>query len=217
MKKAVLFDMDGTLIDSSGDIYVHLNATLKKFGYNTITREEVKRFVGNGAAKLVERALKGAPCDNFDEVLKTYNDAYNFCDGSNTSVYSGMSVLVRKLKAEGYKTAVVSNKPQAGANEVVKTFFPEAEFDYVFGQREGIKVKPDRACVDYTLERLGVTTDEAVFVGDSDTDYLTMKNSCVDGVCVLWGYRCRDELSAMGAHVFASTAEELYDEIKKFG
>ncbi len=216
MKKAVLFDMDGTLIDASGDILIYINAALEKFGYAKITLPEVRRFVGNGAAKLVERALKGASCDNFAELLKTYNDGYNFCDGSHTKVYEGMSELVIKLKKEGYKTAVVSNKPQDGATEVVKRFFPEAKFDYVFGQREGVKTKPDRGCVDFTLSELGVTTDEAVFVGDSDTDFMTMKNAEISGVCVLWGYRTEEELRALGATEFARTADELYEKIKKF-
>lgn len=216
MKKAILFDMDGTLVDTSLDILENLNATLTKFGYAEITCEEVCRFVGNGARKLVERALKGAPCDNFEEVLKTYNYAYNFCDGHNTKIYAGMSELVKRVKRDGYKTAVVSNKPQDGTDEVVKKFFPDADFDYVFGQREGIKTKPDRACVDYTLKMLGVTTDEAIFVGDSDTDFLTMKNSQIDGICVLWGYRSREELVALGATDFASDADELYRKIKKF-
>ena len=217
MKKAVLFDMDGTLIDASGDIFIYINAALEKFGYEKITLQEVRRFVGNGAAKLVERALKGAPCENFGELLKTYNDGYNFCDGSHTKVYEGMSELVIKLKKEGYKTAVVSNKPQDGATEVVKRFFPDAKFDYVFGQREGVKTKPDRDCVDFTLAQLGVTANEAVFVGDSDTDFLTMKNAQTDGVCVLWGYRTEEELRALGATVFARSADELYNKIKQFG
>ena len=209
--------MDGTLIDASADITYYINAALKKFGYAEITHDEVKRFVGNGAAKLVSRALKGAPCDDFDELLKTYNDGYNFCDGSRTKIYDGMDELVVRLKEEGYKTAVVSNKPQDGATEVVKRFFPAAKFDYVFGQREGVKTKPDRGCVDYTLAQLGVKTEEAIFVGDSDTDFLTMKNAEIDGICVLWGYRTKEELSALGATEFAATERELYDKIKKFG
>ena len=218
MKKAILFDMDGTLIDASADILVYLNATLKKYGYAEITLAEARRFVGNGAKKLVERALKGKPCDEatFSKMVAEYNNGYNFCDGSRTTVYDGMSELASKLKKEGYKIAVVSNKPQDGATEVVKRFFPSVGFDFVCGQRDGMKTKPDRECVDFTLKQLGVTTDEAIFVGDSDTDFMTMKNACVDGVCVLWGYRSREELSALGATVFASTARELYEKIKAF-
>ena len=214
MKKAVLFDMDGTLIDASGDILIYINAALEKFGYAKITLPEVRRFVGNGAAKLVERALKGAPCDNFAELLKTYNDGYNFCDGSHTKVYEGMSELVIKLKKEGYKTAVVSNKPQDGATEVVKRFFPEAKFDYVFGQRDGVKTKPDKQPVEITLNALGVKKDDAVYVGDSEVDVLTARNSGVDGITVLWGYRDKELLLENGAKTLVSTAEELYKTIK---
>ena len=121
MKKAVLFDMDGTLIDASRDILVYLNATLKKYGYAEITLAEARRFVGNGARKLVERAIKGEPCEEsvLAGMIKDYNNGYNFCDGSRTVVYDGMAELAAKLKKEGYKTAVVSNKPQDGATEEI--------------------------------------------------------------------------------------------------
>lgn len=218
MKKAVLFDMDGTLIDASRDILVYLNATLTKYGYAEITLPEARRFVGNGARKLVERAIKGKPCDETTllKMVADYNNGYNFCDGSRTLVYDGMAELAARLKKEGYKIAVVSNKPQDGATEVVKRFFPTVGFDFVCGQREGMKTKPDRECVDFTLKELGVTTEEAIFVGDSDTDFMTMKNACVDGICVLWGYRSKEELTAIGATTFASTACELYEKIKAF-
>lgn len=208
--------MDGTLIDASPDINHYLNLTLKKFGYAEITLAETRRFVGNGAAKLVERALKGKPCAEaeFCAIVKDYNDGYNFCDGSRTKVFGGMAELVARLNAEGFKTAVVSNKAQDGAEEVVKKFFPAVGFDYVCGLRDGAKPKPDRSCVDLTLSALGVSVGDAALIGDSDTDYLTMKNAGIDGVCVLWGYRTREELSALGATTFAKNPEELYEKIK---
>ena len=183
--------MDGTLIDASRDILVYLNETLTKYGYSEITLPEARRFVGNGARKLVERAIKGKPCDEATllKMVADYNNGYNFCDGSRTLVYDGMAELAAELKKEGYKIAVVSNKPQDGATEVVRRFFPK---------------------------ELGVTTEEAIFVGDSDTDFMTMKNACVDGICVLWGYRSKEELTTIGATTFASTACELYEKIKAF-
>ena len=127
-----------------------------------------------------------------------------------------MKDLLKKLKSEGYLLAVISNKPQAGTIEVCKTFFADIEFDYLFGQRDGVKVKPDRECVDITLNALGITADEAVFVGDSDVDAMTAINAGVDGVCVLWGYRPKQLLIDVGATVFAETADELYNKIKAF-
>ncbi|MBE5742459.1 MAG: HAD family hydrolase [Clostridiales bacterium] len=214
MKKAVLFDMDGTLTNTSVDIWENVNLTLKKFGYPEITLEEAIAFVGNGAVRLIQRSLKGQNPDNLQEIVDFYNNSYNFCGSPKTFVYDGLIDLLKKLKSEGYKLAVISNKPQAGTDEVCKKFFAEIEFDYIFGQREGIKVKPDRACVDYTLNALGVTGDEAIFVGDSDVDTKTAINAGVDGICVLWGYRSKQTLIEVGATEFVATADELYKKIK---
>ena len=214
MKKAVLFDLDGTLTNTSVDIWENVNLTMRKFGYPEIALEEAKLFVGNGAVKLIERSLKGAKCDNLKEVVDFYNNAYNFCGSPKTFVYEGMLDLLKRLKKEGYILAVISNKPQDGTTEVCKTFFSEVKFDCIFGQREGIKVKPDRECVDMTLKELGITGEEAVFVGDSDVDAMTAINAGVDGICVLWGYRPKERLVEVGAKVFAETADELYQKIK---
>ena len=214
MKKAVLFDLDGTLTNTSIDICDNVNLTLRKFGYPEITLEEAMLFVGYGAKRLIESSLKGAKCDNLGEVVAYYNNAYNFCGSPKTFVYEGMIDLLKKLQSEGYKLAIISNKPQDGTTEVCKTFFREIKFDVVFGQREGIKTKPDRACVDMTLRELGITASEAVFIGDSDVDAMTAINAEVDGICVLWGYRPKERLLAVGATVFAETAEELYQKIK---
>ena len=216
MKKAILFDLDGTLTNTSIDIWENVNLTMREFGYPEITVEEAKLFVGNGAVKLIERALKGAPCQDLKKVVDFYNNAYNFCGSPKTFVYDGMLELLKKLKSEGYLLAVISNKPQDGTTEVCKTFFFDVEFDCVFGQREGIKVKPDRACVDVVLKELGITSEEAIFVGDSDVDAMTAINAGVDGVCVLWGYRPKELLIQVGAKTFANTADELYQLIKAF-
>ena len=214
MKKAILFDLDGTLTNTSVDIWENVNLTMRKFGYPEITLEEAKLFVGNGAVKLIERSLKGAKCDNLKEVVDFYNNAYNFCGSPKTFVYEGMLDLLKRLKKEGYILAVISNKPQDGTTEVCKTFFSEVKFDCIFGQREGIKVKPDRECVDMTLKELGITGEEAIFVGDSDVDAMTAINAGVDGICVLWGYRPKERLVEVGAKVFAETTDELYQKIK---
>ena len=214
MKKAVLFDLDGTLTNTSLDICDNVNLTMRKFGYPEITVEEAKAFVGDGAVKLIERAIKGKPCDNLKEVVEFYNNSYNYCGSPKTFVYDGMLDLLKRLKGEGYLLAIISNKPQAGTTEVCSTFFSEVEFDYVFGQREGIKVKPDRACVDITLNALGVSASDAIFVGDSDTDAKTAINAEIDLISVLWGYRKREVIEGLGVTNFASTANELYAKIK---
>ena len=213
MKKLVLFDLDGTLTNTSYDIADSVNKTLRQFGYPEITLEEAIKFVGNGARKLIERSLKGAPCDNFDEVLDRYNEIYNYCGSPKTYVYDGMKDVMKRLVDAGFMLAIISNKPQAGTDEVVKTFFSDIPLSYVFGQREGIKTKPDRACVDFVLKELKISGKDAVFVGDSDVDAMTAINAGIDGVCVLWGYRPKEILEEVGAKTFVSTPEELYEKI----
>ncbi len=213
MKELVIFDLDGTLTDTSQDICDNLNLALKKFGYKEITLEETERFIGNGAKKLVERAIKGEKPNNFDDILEYYNLKYNYCGSPKTHVYKGMKELIKKLKKSGYKCAVLSNKPQEGTSEVCKKFFPDIDFDCVFGQREGVKVKPDGECVEVILRETGVQAENAVFVGDSNVDALTYINAGIDGISVLWGYRKKEELKEVGATRFAKTADELYDII----
>lgn len=216
MKKCVIFDLDGTITNTVPDIEDNVNKTMRKFGYPEITADEARRFVGNGARVLIERSLKGAMPDNFDEIVKFYNDSYNFCGSPKTRVYDGMTELPKRLKKEGYLTAVVSNKPQDGTTEVIRKFFGEGVFDYVYGQRDGVKTKPDKEPVEIVLKALNVEKRDAVYVGDSEVDTLTAHNSGLFGINVLWGFREKELLVKNGATVFASTADELYEIIKNY-
>ena len=119
MKKLVIFDLDGTLTNTVPDIEDNVNKTMRKFGYPEITADEARRFVGNGAKILIERSLKGAAPENFDEIVAFYNDSYNFCGSPKTCVYDGMSELLKELKADGYLLAVVSNKPFTGREKAL--------------------------------------------------------------------------------------------------
>ena len=160
MKKLVIFDLDGTLTNTVPDIEDNVNKTMRKFGYPEITADEARRFVGNGAKILIERSLKGAAPENFDEIVAFYNDSYNFCGSPKTCVYDGMSELLKELKADGYLLAVVSNKPQDGTTEVIRKFFGDGLFDYVYGQREGVKTKPSKEPVEIVLKALSVEKRE---------------------------------------------------------
>ncbi len=209
MKKLVIFDLDGTLTDTSVDIMDNLNLTLEKFGFPTITLKETVEFVGNGARKLVERALKGKKPENFEEILAYYNKSYNFCGSPKTYAYDGVTDLLKTLEKSGYMLVILSNKPQDGANEVVKKFFGDVNFSLVFGQREGVKPKPDGQAVKIILDTLGVLKEETLFVGDSDVDIKTAINAEVDNVAVLWGYRDKDVLINAGAKNFATVPDDI--------
>lgn len=216
MGKLVIFDLDGTLTNTVPDIEDNVNKTMRKFGYPEITADEARRFVGNGAKVLIERSLKGANPENFDEIVDFYNDSYNFCGSPKTRVYDGMTELLHTLKKEGYSLAVVSNKPQDGTTEVIRKFFGDGLFDYVYGQREGVKTKPSKEPVEIVLNALCEEKENAVYVGDSEVDVLTAKNSDLYGISVLWGFREKQLLIENGATVFASSADELHQKIDTY-
>lgn len=216
MKKLVIFDLDGTITNTVPDIEDNVNKTMRKFGYPDITADEARRFVGNGAKVLIERSLKGVMPENFDEIVAFYNDSYNFCGSPKTCVYDGMTELLKELKADGYLLAVVSNKPQDGTTEVIRKFFGDGLFDYVYGQREGVKTKPSKEPVEIVLKALNVEKRDAVYVGDSEVDVLTAKNSELYGISVLWGFREKELLVENGATVFAANAKELREKIENY-
>lgn len=214
MKRLVIFDLDGTLTNTVPDIEDNVNKTMRKFGYPDITADEARRFVGNGAKVLIERSLKGVMPENFNEIVDFYNDAYNFCGSPKTCVYDGMTELLKQLKAEGYLLAVVSNKPQDGTTEVIRKFFGDGLFDYVYGQRDGVKTKPDKEPVEIVLKALNIPKKDAVYVGDSEVDALTAINAELYGISVLWGFREKSLLIETGAVNFAENADELHEIIK---
>ena len=127
-----------------------------------------------------------------------------------------MSELLKELKADGYLLAVVSNKPQDGTTEVIRKFFGDGLFDYVYGQREGVKTKPSKEPVEIVLKALSVEKRDAVYVGDSEVDALTAKNSGLYGISVLWGFREKELLVENGATIFAATARELREKIENY-
>lgn len=214
MKRLVIFDLDGTLTNTIPDIEDNVNKTMRKFGFPEITADEARRFVGNGAKVLIERSLKGVMPENFNEIVDFYNESYNFCGSPKTYVYDGMTELLKELKKEGYLLAVVSNKPQDGTTEVIRKFFGDGLFDYVYGQREGVKTKPDKEPVEIVLKALNVPKKDAVYVGDSEVDALTAINADLYGISVLWGFREKSLLIETGAVNFAENASELHEIIE---
>lgn len=215
MKKAVLFDLDGTLLYTLQDLYECMNLTMTHFGYSEITLEEARAYVGNGAKKFVERALKGR-LEKFDEVHAYYVSLQKACDNSKTVLYDGLSTLLPRLKEEGYMLGLISNKPDEVTKEVYNDKLKEYNFDFVLGAKKELNIKPSRDMIDYALKNLGVKGREVVYVGDSEVDVMTSKNAEIDLVTVLWGYRDKEILDKFGAKRYAKNCEELYREIKAF-
>ena len=207
--KAIIFDLDGTLTDTLEDLFLSVNYALQSCGLPERTIEEVRRFVGNGVRTLIERAV---PADTESTLLEKCYSAFRahyiiHCQ-DHTCLYPGVATLLMTLHAKGYRMAVVSNKLQSGVDELAHTFF-HGLIDVAIGERPGIPRKPEPDMVEEGLRQLGVTKDEAVYVGDSDVDLQTAANAGLPCISVLWGFRTRDFLIAHGATIFAEKPQDV--------
>ena len=207
--KAVVFDLDGTLLYTLEDLYLATNFALAAYGMPPRTRNEVRRFVGNGYRNLVRLAVpEGTPDDVQEQVLVAFNTYYLAHDEDNTGPYPGINDLLPMLRLAGLQLAVVSNKGDAAVHDLMDKCFPGA-FVAVAGERENVRRKPAPDTVLAVMNQMGVTADEIVYVGDSEVDVATAANVGCDCVIVTWGYRDRDELEQAGARVFVDSCEEL--------
>ena len=208
--QAILFDMDGTLLDTLTDMQAAVNHILEKYGCPTRTLEEVRRFVGNGAGPLIHRALpQGVDPDREAEILADYRAYYQAHNCVETRPYDGIGPLLERLRREGVRTAVVSNKPDQTTRTLAARFFPE--LDGAMGQREGIAPKPAPDMVRAALARLHAAPEETLYVGDSEVDVDTARNAGLDMIGVAWGFRGRAALEAAGAPLVADTPAQLLD------
>ena len=217
--KAVIFDLDGTLLNSLFDLRDSVNATMKKHGFPTHSTDAVRRFVGNGVAKLIERAIpRGRENAMFETCLADFKEHYAIHMYDKTAAYDGIYEMLDSLKEKGYRLAVVSNKFDAAVKELCKRYFPD-HIEVAIGECEsaGIKKKPAPDTVIEALKLLGITKEEAVYVGDSEVDVHTAKNSGMECISVLWGFREKEFLKSEGASIFASTTTELESIIAELG
>ena len=199
---AVLFDLDGTLLDTLDDLTASTNAALSAFSLPPRTREEVRRFVGNGAERLIRLALPGKETDPpVEEVLKAFREHYNAHCLDRTRPYVG---ILEALEALSMPVAIVSNKPDSAVKPLCSRFFPGIP---AFGETADCPRKPAPDMLFRGLAALGA--DCCVYVGDSEVDILTAKNAGVPCLSVLWGFRDKDTLEAAGGTVFCRTPEEL--------
>lgn len=207
--QAVLFDMDGALLDTLSDMQDAVNHILLENGWPQRTLEEIRAFVGNGAAKLMERAIPEliAP-QRFQEILSAYKDWYQAHNCVKTAPYPGIPEVLAELEKMGVKTAVVSNKPDATTKALAEKFFPGMP---ALGQRDGVDPKPSPALVAQALSDLGVRPENAVYVGDSEVDVATARNAELPLIAVSWGFRGREKLEIAGVEHIADTAPQLLE------
>ena len=207
--ETVLFDLDGTLLYTVRDLADAVNHALKKHGFPTHSEERIRRMVGNGVGLLVARALpRGYDTPGFEEILADFRAYYSAHCEDNTHPYPGVAELLRELKVRSCRTAVVTNKYQTAAEDLVRRFFGDS-VDVVAGDAPGRRCKPEPDAALAALEALGAAKDGAVYVGDTEVDRQTAENTGVPFICVSWGYRSLDELQAMKMPLIARDAREL--------
>lgn len=215
MYNTVIFDLDGTLLNTLEDLKDSLNYALTQHGYKTRTLEEVRRFVGNGVQKLVERALpEGTSEEEMQKCLDTFKKHYQANMQNKTRPYDGIKELLTELKKNNYKTAIVSNKFDAAVKELATDYFGDL-IDVAIGESATVKKKPAPDTVFAALKELGSDLSEAIFVGDSETDVRTAKNAGLPCVGVTWGFRSRDVLINERADYIIDTPERLLEILKK--
>lgn len=210
----IVFDLDGTLLNTLEDLADSTNYALRQYGFAERTLEEIRAFVGNGVRKLIERALpEGAENPLFNSVFSCFKSYYVDHCMEKTGLYAGIPEMLHELKSAGYHLAIVSNKLQSGVDELYEHYFSDT-VEVAVGERPELNRKPAPDMVLLALETLGVSTDEAVYVGDSDVDVATARNSGLPCISVLWGFRDKEFLVQHGAHCFAQTPEKICRIIK---
>lgn len=210
-KKIFIFDMDGTLLNTLEDLMISTNYALSQFDYPTHTIEEIRFFVGNGVAKLIERAIPdGLNNSNYEKCLEIFKKHYAKNMYNHTSAYVGIPELLKKLKDKGVKTAVVSNKFDLAVKELSNKYFGDL-IDIAIGENEqaGIKKKPAPDTVFEVLNLMNLKSEDAIYIGDSDVDIMTAKNSNMPCISVTWGFRDREFLIKNDATIIVDKPEEI--------
>ena len=202
----ILWDLDGTLLDTLEDLKDGVNYAMRQFGYPERSLEEVRRFVGNGARNLIIKASpEGA---DVDAVLAAFHDYYDVHCQDKTRPYPGILEALAALK-EKYPMAIVSNKPHVAVQPLCGQYFPGV---YARGEMAGCPRKPAPDMVYRAMEAIGV--EKCIYVGDSEVDVLTAKNAGVPCLSVLWGFRDREDMEAVGAEHFCQEPNELVEAIE---
>lgn len=212
MKKLVIFDLDGTLVNSIYDLADCVNLALVEHNLPAITLQEAYSFVGHGMENLIRTSMKteGSNDELYKKVRTTFDALYAAHCNDKTVAYDGVAQMLAKLADKGIETAVLTNKAHEFVGEILCKCFPEHKFKIAWGNKQGIKRKPDPESLFALITEAGCVPADCVYVGDSEVDVHTAHNAGVDLVCVDWGFRSRQVLLSSGAEIITSNAEELY-------
>ena len=217
MKKLVIFDLDGTLLNTIEDLGNAANYALSLNGYPTHSLASYPFFVGNGVRNLIRKALPDDMRTDsiIESLLKDFKEYYNEHNTDCTKPYDGIEELLRNLQDNGVKIAVASNKYQQATEKIIAHYFGDIDFVAVYGQREGVNVKPDPSVVFSILSDAKVPKSEVLYVGDSGVDMETARRACVDSVGATWGFRSEKELNEYHADMIVNKASDIFDIVMK--
>lgn len=215
MNKAVIFDLDGTILDTAPDILYNLNLMLTEFGHKNIDLKRVYDAIGHGAKNLVKGAIdEKLSEEQIIERLYFYNQKYTNSGSPYTKLFEGIDNLLISLKSKNFKLAILTNKPQETTDKIYEKYLKKYGFDLVVGQREDLPIKPNPRSTYQILNSLDVSNENAYFLGDMETDLLTGLNASVTPIIANWGYGKKEKLVALGAKFFAENPSEVLSFLK---
>ena len=217
MKRLVIFDLDGTLLNTIEDLGEAANYALEKTGYPTHSIASYPYFVGNGVSKLLQRVLPedARTEENVNELRKYFMEYYEVHNTDNTKPYPGIPELLEQLQDDGVKLAVASNKYDSAVKKLITHYFPQIKWAALEGQKEGVPVKPDPSIVFEILSKCPTKKSDVLYIGDSGVDMETARRACVTSCGVTWGFRPISELMAYHAENIANQPNEIYTLVQK--
>ncbi len=207
--KTLIFDLDGTLLNTLDDLASSVNYAMRECGFGERAIDEVRRFIGNGVEVLIRRAVPmGTTEEEYKKALAVFKAHYKQNSRNKTAPYDGIIELLRKLKADGYNLAIVSNKVDFAVKDLRDEFF-NGLIDVAIGDSDATRTKPEPDMVYKAIEEMGADKNECVYIGDTDVDIETAKNSGMDCISVSWGFRTRYELLDYDAEMIADKASDI--------
>ena len=215
IKDTIIFDLDGTLLNTLEDLHACFNKAITEYGYPRRTLDEIKSFVGNGIKKAIERALpSNIEESELNKIVNYFRSYYEEHMLELTKPYDGIIGMLEELKANNYKLAVVSNKYDAAVKELCKNYFGKY-IDIAIGESEEVRKKPEIDGVMKAIKELNSSIDNSIYIGDSDVDIKTAKNVGIPCISVLWGFRDKDFLIQNGGKLFAEKPKDIIKIIEK--